>query len=133
VIHPDGAARAIRADLFASEHVECCRVVFWTFTAQINNSILAGRYARQLLSEQEQRGSLPAGLAVQDWWGHEVIYVKRDTRFLLASFGRDGEADDKDYAQLLNDVLKKEWSSNCLWPWSDIVFVDGGPYRACLK
>jgi hypothetical protein len=106
---------------------------YFSFLAQINNSILLEYYSHQLTVTYSQDGSLPMSLDEKDYWGRPVAYFKNGRHFVLASFGADGKPDVADYEQLITAAIPRAPKSNCLLPWRDTVFIDSAVWEACLK
>lgn len=73
-------------------------------------------------------GGIAGGIPLRDAWGRPLRYFSDGEIFLLASVGRDGEADTEDYHLLRADRV---YRSVCDEPDADIVASDRGWHWRC--
>lgn len=73
-------------------------------------------------------GGIAAGIPLRDAWGNRLRYFSDGEIFLLASVGRDGEADTEDYHLLR---AERTYRDVCARPEADIVASDRGWHWRC--
>jgi hypothetical protein len=105
----------------------------YSFTKQVNNTIMLRAYALSIYKVRDADGALPdAFVGHADYYGRDVVYAHDDRHFMLLSYGSDGEPDGPDYLRVL-DVAFDKTRNNCLVPSRDTVVIDGNVWQGCGK
>jgi hypothetical protein len=107
--------------------------VYFSFTAQINESMIVQRLAKRVEGSRGDDGRYPQD--IDDLYyevERNVVYASNGHHFVLVA-GGFGNRPRPGYERWLTDQAVLDAKSNCLTPWADTVFTDRGPVLYCLK